>query len=171
MKKIILAVLLFTTALVQNTFAQTENNQSLNNVYAAYIKVKNALTTDNGDSVRIAAIALFNSIDKVPMEKLPAEQHKVWMQYATKLSYNAEHIKGTTELEHQREHFMALSTDIYKAMKALNINTADIYYQYCPMANDGKGAYWVSDKSKIANPYMGKMMPTCGSTKETIKAK
>ncbi len=171
MKKLILAVLLIATVFVQKTFSQTGNNQSLNDVFVAYIKVKNALTIDNGDSVRIAAKALFNSIDKVPMEKLTGEQHKVWMQYTAKLSYNAEHIKGTSELEHQREHFMALSTDMYKTMKALNINTADIYYQYCPMANDGKGAYWVSEKSKIANPYMGKMMPTCGSTKDTIKVK
>ena len=156
---------------MQKTVAQTDNNQSLNNVFSAYIKVKNALTTDNGDSVRIAAKALFNIIDKVSMEKLSAEQHKVWMQYAKDLSYHSEHMKGTDELEHQREHFMTLSTVMYKAMKALNVNTTEIYFQFCPMANDGKGAYWVSEQSKISNPYMGKTMPICGSTKDTIKVK
>lgn len=171
MKKILLVALLIATAFVQKTVAQTDNNPSLNNVFTAYIKVKNALTADNGDSVRIAAKELSNTIDKVPMEKLPAEQHKIWMQYANDLSYHSEHMKGTDELEHQREHFMTLSTVMYKAMKALNIITTEIYFQFCPMANDGKGAYWLSEQSKIANPYFGKSMPTCGSTKETIKAK
>lgn len=171
MKNIFLAVLLVATAFAQKSFAQTDNNLSLNKVFTAYIKVKNALATDNGDNARIEAKVLFSAIENIPMEKLSSEQHKIWMQYAKDLSYHAEHIKGTNELEHQREHFMTLSTVMYKAMKALNINTIEIYYQFCPMANNGKGAYWASEQSTISNPYMGKQMPTCGSTKDTIKVK
>jgi hypothetical protein len=91
------------------------------------------------------------------------------MEYNEKLSYDAEHIKGTDELEHQREHFIKLSANMYKMLKELKINTGDLYYQFCPMANEGKGAYWLSEKSTISNPYMGKKMPTCGETKDTIK--
>jgi len=111
--------------------------------------VKNTLAADNSDTIRKAAKALFNAIDKVPMEKLTAEQHKVWMKYAKNLSCHAEHMRGTVELLHQREHFMTLSTSMYNAMKAPNINTTDIYYRFYPMANDGKGAYWVSEQSEI----------------------
>ena len=139
MKKVILAFTLTATVFVQSTFAQADSNQSLNNVLTAYLKVKNALTTDSGDSVRTAAKELFKAIDKVPMEKLSAEQHKIWMQYAKDLSFHSEHMKDTGKLEHQREHFMTLTTVMYKAMKALNINTTDIYYQFCPMANEAKG--------------------------------
>jgi hypothetical protein len=37
------------------------------------------------------------------------------------------------------------------------------------MYNDGKGANWLSETKEIANPYLGKSMPTCGSVKEELK--
>lgn len=169
MKKLIIAVVILSTALVQNTFAQT-SNQQINNVITAYIGVKNALTKDNGDSVRATATILYTTIDKMLMDKLSTSEHNIWMQYADKLSYDASHMKGTNDIDHQREHFTNLSKNMYKMIMTLKINTVDLYYQYCPMANDGKGAYWVSEKSAIVNPYLGKKMPTCGSTKDTIKA-
>ena len=144
MKKSILLFAFIAAVFVQNIFAQDKAIQSLQNVITSYLDVKNALTIDNGDRVRAAAKTLFNFIDDVPMEKLSAEQHKIWMQYSENLSYDAQHMKQTDELEHQREHFAKLSANMYKMLKALNINTVDLYYQFCGMANDGKGAYWLS---------------------------
>ena len=37
------------------------------------------------------------------------------------------------------------------------------------MANDKKGAFWISESKEIKNPYLGKKMPTCGEVKEEIK--
>lgn len=167
---IIMVMLLTANAFfVQTSSAQNAGTISLNNVFTEYINLKNTLVADKGDDARIAAKDLYKAINDVPMEKLSADQHKTWMQYSEKISYDAEHIKGTNEIDHQREHFISLSSNMYKLMKSLKINSADIYYQYCPMANSGKGAFWVSEKEKVSNPYMGKKMPTCGSTKETLK--
>jgi hypothetical protein len=44
-----------------------------------------------------------------------------------------------------------------------------IYYQFCPMENDGKGAKWISKDETIKNPYYGSQMLSCGKTVETIK--
>jgi len=156
------------TAIVQPSNAQS-GNQLFNNVLNAYLEVKNALVKDNGDSVRAAAKVLYTAIDQMPMDKLSATQHNVWMQYNEKLSYDASHMKETDDIDHQREHFANLSKNMYKMLQAVKINTVDLYYQYCPMANDSKGAYWVSEKPAIANPYLGAKMPACGSTKDTIK--
>jgi hypothetical protein len=93
------------------------------------------------------------------------------MKLSTDLSYDAEHIKGTDKIDHQREHFAKLSVNMYKLIKVLHLNTVEMYYQYCPMAEEGKGAYWLSEQPQIKNPYMGKKMLTCGSTKETISLK
>lgn len=171
MKKIYLMVALIAITLVHKTFAQTTDVTGLQLVISSYLSVKNALTKDTGIEVRAAAKTLYDAIQHVPMDKLTSVQHKVWMDYYAKLSYDAEHIKGTDELEHQREHFSKLSLNFYTMLQALNTNTIDLYYQFCPMANDGKGAYWVSETETIANPYFGKKMPKCGSTKEMIKAK
>lgn len=178
MKTLIIAVVIFSTAIVQFSCAQsvssnvvTDSTSVFRSVVSNYIVLKDALTKDQAAEARIAAKSLHEAIGTVPMDKMPAGQHKAWMKYNEKLSYDAEHIKGTDEIDHQREHFISLSTNMYKLLKELDIHTADLYYQYCPMANNNKGAYWISEQSKIVNPYMGKKMLSCGSTKETLKAK
>jgi Protein of unknown function (DUF3347) len=171
LKKTILMVAVLAIAFTSKIGAQETADSSLQSVITSYLDVKNALTKDNGANVRSAAKTLYTSINTVPMEKLPDVEHRVWMEYQEKLSYDAEHIKNTDELDHQREHFIKLSANFYNMIKAININKDDLYYQFCPMANDGKGAYWVSEKQAIANPYFGKKMMTCGSTKETLKAR
>nr|MBA3704481.1 DUF3347 domain-containing protein [Bacteroidota bacterium] len=107
-------------------------------------------------------------IDKVSMDKMTSGQHDVWMKYEKQLSYDAEHIKGITETEHQREHFVALSKNMYEVMKSIKMDVP-VYYDFCPMANNGKGANWLSLQKPINNPYMGKEMPECGKVQETIK--
>jgi hypothetical protein len=139
----------------------------LADVYAAYFALKDALAKDDGNTASAKAKVLFNAIDKVDMNKLNPTQHNVWMKYQEKLSYDAEHIKGVTELEHQREHFISLSKNMYEVMKVIKMDVP-VYYDYCPMANDGKGATWLSLEQKISNPYMGKQMPTCGKVQETL---
>ena len=171
MKKIILMIALTTISFVQTSFAQTDSKQVLNEMLTSYLNLKNSLIVDNADSARAAARKIFNAIDNMPIEMLPANQHKIWIKYSDKLHYDAEHIKSPVDIDHQREHFIILSKNMYELMKALNFNISDLYYQFCPMANNGKGAYWLSETEKIGNPYFGKQMLTCGSTKETLKAK
>lgn len=157
-----------------NTHQDTVQNVVVENplaaVYTAYFALKNALTKDDGTTAAAKAKELFKAVDAVPMEKLSAAQHNVWMKYMKDISYNAEHIKGTTELEHQREHFAKLSAAMIEVIKVIKPDFT-VYIDNCPMYNDGKGANWLSMESGIKNPYYGSSMLTCGSTKETIKTK
>jgi hypothetical protein len=152
----------------KNNQASNSNINPLLDVYTAYFALKDALTKDDGTTASIKAKELFKSIDKVQMEKMNSAQHTVWMKYMDKLSYDAEHIKGVTETEHQREHFISLSKNMFEIMKIIKIENP-VYYDFCPMANDGKGANWLSLEQPIDNPYLGKKMPTCGKIQETIK--
>jgi hypothetical protein len=144
------------------------NKNLLSEVYTAYFSLKDALAKDDGKSAAAFSNALYKAIDKVPMEKMPMEQHMVWMKYEKQLSYDAEHIKSTTDVDHQREHFTSMSKNMYAVIKAIKPD-ATVFYDFCPMANKGKGANWLSQQEKISNPYMGSMMPTCGKVLETIK--
>lgn len=139
----------------------------LADVYASYFALKDALAKDDGNTASAKAKVLFNAIDKADMTKLNPAQYNVWIKYQEKLSYNAGHIKGVTELEHQREHFTSLSKNMHEVLKVIKMDVS-VYYDYCPMANDGKGATWLSLEQKISNPYMGKQMPSCGKVQETI---
>ena len=164
MKKLIMAVIVISTAFVQNTIAQTAD-QAFNNVLDAYLSVKNNLTKDNSDSAQAAAGLLLAAIDKLLMDKLSSEQHTTWMKYSGKLSSDARHIKETNNIARQREYFAELSSNFYSVIKKLRINDIDLYYQYCPMVKN----YWISEKQGIVNPYLGRQMSTCGQTMETLK--
>lgn len=156
----------------QTTTTTTEQTapavNQLTDVYAAYFGLKDALTKDDGTTAAAKAKELYKAIDAVKMEKLKTDEHTVWMKYMDKLSYDAEHIKGVTENEHQREHFASLSKNIHEVMKAIKPDYT-VYFDHCPMYNNGKGADWLSKESAIKNPFFGSQMIGCGSVKETIK--
>lgn len=157
-----------TDTVKNKTASQPEIISPLAAVYSAYFGLKDALTKDDGTSAASKAKELYKSIDVVQMEKLTNAQHVVWMKYQKELSYHAEHMKGTTDPEHQREHFISLSKNMYEVMKVIK-NNVTVYYDFCPMANSGKGANWLSLQQPISNPYMGKSMATCGKVEDTIK--
>jgi len=50
-----------------------------------------------------------------------------------------------------------------------NFGTSEkVMVQFCPMADDFKGGFWLSKDSAIKNPYFGSRMMTCGSTKKIV---
>ncbi len=58
---------------------------------------------------------------------------------------------------------------MYALVKNFTASQTDVYLQYCPMAANGNGAYWLSDNKIVFNPYFGDRMLHCGSVKEVIK--
>lgn len=137
-------------------------------IYDLYFAIKDALVQSNGNLAAEKAAALNSAISSIKMEKLSTNEHEVWMKVKDDLAFNAQHIAETKEVEHQRTHFISLSKGMYDLIKVSNPETP-VYYQFCPMANDGKGANWLSKENTIKNPYYGSTMLTCGKTVETIK--
>ncbi len=106
---------------------------------------------------------------KLDKSSLSAAQAKAYNAVADDLKENAEHInENSGKIDHQREHFEMLSQDMYDLVKSFD-KTQTLYKDFCPMANDKKGAFWISETKEIKNPYLGKKMPTCGEVKEEIK--
>jgi hypothetical protein len=140
----------------------------LADVYANYFELKDALIKDDGKAANNQATELFEAIAEVKMETLLPEQHTVWMQYQKQLSKDAELIKGTIDIDKQREHFASLSNNMYAVMKVIKSDYT-VYYDHCPMYDDGKGANWLNKENGIKNPYYGAQMLGCGKTMETIK--
>ena len=83
------------------------------------------------------------------------------------LKFDTEHIEETKVVGHQRDHFNTLSDNMYQLLKVSKQETPT-FYQHCPMANNGKGANWLSKENAVKNPYYGSQMLTCGKTVETI---
>ena len=125
----------------------------------AYMEIKQALVQTNAELASTEAL------------KLVAVLSESIDELAGKIRLDAERIAETKDAELQRDHFNTLSENIYAMVKVTGANTEDVYRQYCPMAFDNEGAYWLSSEKEVNNPYFGNMMLHCGSVKETIKGK
>jgi hypothetical protein len=137
-------------------------------VFDNYFAVKDALVKTDGNTSSTKAKELLTAVNAVKMDKLTTEEHTVWMKVMKDLTFDAEHIADTKDASHQRDHFMSLSKNMYALIKVSKTETPT-YYQFCPMANDGKGANWLSKENAVKNPYYGNQMLTCGKVVETIK--
>lgn len=146
-----------------------ESLVSINGIVNAYIRLKNAFTEDNSTVAATAGKELENVFKNFDTNILTAAQKKIYEDIENDAIEHAEHIgENRGNIEHQREHFELLSKDMYDLVKAFGGGQI-LYKDFCPMYNNGKGAFWLSEIKDIKNPYFGKTMPTCGIIKEEIK--
>jgi len=151
-----------------NTVQEVKQVNQLQPLFDSYFALKDALVKSDGNQASGKAASLLALIKSVKMESLETQAHMVWMKVYKDLQAHTESISKTKETAAQREHFASLSTGMYELVKAGSPATT-VYYQHCPMYNDGKGANWLSKENNIKNPYYGSMMLTCGKTVETIQ--
>lgn len=169
MKKGIIALLILFAGLTKIADAQVGVVSPLNKVVVGYLDLKKAFVKNDATVIKKAADDLVKSIGLVPEDKLAADQVLVWKQFGEKLEHDAEYIGKSTSIVKQRLHFSKLSNNVHELLKTPNITDMKLYYQHCPDANNGKGAYWISDKLSGGNPYFGKDQQSCGETEEVFK--
>ncbi|WP_320815062.1 efflux RND transporter periplasmic adaptor subunit [Flavobacterium sp.] len=151
------------------TTISAEAKKSLQGLYKNYFEFKDALTKDDFNSAKKALLEFEKTLGKINMSIFKGESHKVWMNYQTELKKNtlhATHIKNINEL---RMSFEPISNVMIAMTKAFNPLNKSAYVQFCPMANNDKGANWLSKENKVVNPYFGASMLKCGEVKETVK--
>jgi hypothetical protein len=141
----------------------------LKDIIDGYLQLKNDLAQDNTTSAAKSGGQLKSVISGFNSTTLNDTQKKIFNDIKDDVIENSEHIaESGGKLAHQREHFEILSKDIYDLVKAFGPGRV-LYKDFCPMYNDGKGAFWLSETKEIANPYLGKSMPTCGNVQEELK--
>lgn len=148
--------------------AQDKKTSELQPVFDNYFQLKDALVKSSGKTAATESAELLAVIKAIKTESLTPEEYASWIKVSSELTEDAEHISETNDVGHQRDHFVSLSKSIYELLKVSKLDTP-VYYQFCPMANNRKGANWLSKESTIKNPYYGSQMLTCGKTVETIK--
>ena len=141
----------------------------LKQVFDDYILLKDALVNDNSNDAQTAAKSIGKNLAKVDMKLLKEEKaHNHWMTIQKELKTSSSAIENSPEITTQRGHFKHLSAHMTSSVKLFGINQK-VYSEFCPMADNNKGAYWLSLEKEIRNPYYGEAMLTCGEVKETIE--
>jgi Cu(I)/Ag(I) efflux system membrane fusion protein len=73
------------------------------------------------------------------------------------------------DVETMRSKFETISNNLYEILKKVEMKNAGVYHEFCPMAFNDKGAFWLSDELEIKNPYFGKKMLSCGEVVDSLK--
>lgn len=135
--------------------AATFKDSKIGTAYNQYIQLKDALVASNSDNASKAATQLQKSLKE-------ANGSTAILDAIAKLAQ-------AKDLKEQREIFSTISNEMATMVKGGKLSSGSLYLEYCPMANNNTGAYWLSNEKQIKNPYFGDMMLKCGSVKETIQ--
>lgn len=150
----------------------TIDTQHFTSLLNAYYGLKDAMIEGDAAAINVAAkkVSLIASEVEIALST-DSLGHIALLPYIDSLKNTTENIRTTKDetAEHQRIVFEKTSDAMYGAIMAIEYRSSDLYRQYCPMAMNDKGAYWLSNETEIRNPYFGNKMLECGETTDTLK--
>lgn len=134
----------------------TNRVQQPDTVLDTYFQIKDALVETDYNSASSAAKHLLGLLNGKNDD------------LSLKLKEDASQISKSNDVEFQRKHFNSLSENMYALIKTDSGKEGTIYKQYCPMAFNNTGAFWLASEKEINNPYFGDKMLHCGVVKEEL---
>jgi hypothetical protein len=134
----------------------------LDSLYGSYLEIQHSLAKDDVPGARKAS----NDFLKKPVE-LPQElSHNVKSMDVLK---DLRAIGSADDLQSGRKAFLGLSERMILLLSETGYTGKDsAVVFFCPMTNERKGGRWIQDSRKIANPFYGKSMLTCGTLKSQL---
>ncbi len=129
----------------------------------AYLELKDALVQSD-----IKLSVEKSEVFRKALEQLTIPQRDASNMYWSIMYKTSKGIHKDVTIEKQREKFRIISNHIIEMVQNFDTLEQQLTVQFCPMANNDKGAYWLSNEEKIRNPYFGDMMLTCGEVKQVL---
>lgn len=146
----------------------TKFKAQFSNVILAYLKLKDDFVATDAQKASIAAEEIKVAMGNVKMGLLKGDAHMMWMDMMKNINRAVDKIIDNSNIKDQRLAFSDLSDEMYNTVKRFDVTGMNIYYQFCPMAKDNQGAFWLSSETEIKNPYFGDAMLKCGEIIEEI---
>ena len=140
---------------------------SMNLIAGDYLLLKNSLGENNSSSAAKAGAELHTALAGY-RKVIEGETPDSLLEVIDDAIEHASHISENKDLAHQREHFDLLSRDMFDLLLAIDIDKS-LFRIDCPMFNDGKGAFWISESGDNRNPYFGPVMPADGVEEQPIR--
>ncbi|XLS27809.1 efflux RND transporter periplasmic adaptor subunit [Flavobacteriaceae bacterium M23B6Z8] len=128
-----------------------------------YLAMKDALVEGDKKKSKAAAEKL-----RKEMETLSGSYKDELKSYWTSLYNAVSSVENSTSIDVQRSAFQLISDQMIQIVSDFNESPQTLFVQRCPMANNNKGAEWLSEEKEIKNPYFGDAMLTCGETKQVL---
>lgn len=162
------------TAPNNEPLAQSKNSAAFNDKFTNFLNnyyhLKDAFVLSNEELAATSAQLLKTSADSINLNEAKADTSIIEMAkgYVQTISSEAAALAGEKDIEAKRKSFQMISDAMYDLIRTVHFDKQVVYHEFCPMAFNDAGAYWLSSASDIKNPYFGKKMLTCGEVKDSI---
>ncbi|QBA64534.1 efflux RND transporter periplasmic adaptor subunit [Muriicola soli] len=140
-----------------------EAKVALVTIFGDYLAFKDALVNDDLEKAKNTGSRFNKNIERIKKSFFTGEAQQVWLNQSGEIKKALEHIPHMKTLDEIRKSFEKVSIHMIYIESVFNANSEALYILHCPMANDNKGADWLSSSKEIRNPFYGEAMLTCGS--------
>lgn len=151
-----------------------EFNQAFRGLLTTYYQLKDALVLADTVKANVAAASLQLLSDSLMTKKIndsTGDIKSTASNYTGTISGSANALAGETTLENKRKEFQMISDALYDLIRTVRYDEQTIYHQFCPMAFNNEGAFWLSNSREVVNPYFGNKMLHCGEVKDSLSFK
>lgn len=146
-----------------------ETKANLKEFISTYLELKDALVADNFDDAKERAGLLENQLQEIEDGDIEGETGKAWKNFKTQLERELSRLTSANDIAALRGAFDEFSSVVIKIAEAFRPLDQKLYVQHCPMADNDRGADWLSLSEEIRNPYYGEAMLTCGEVLELLE--
>ena len=139
-------------------------NSSFEQLLSSYYALKDASVNYDTVQMNAAAKAVGAGAMQLPLDAMKADstgaERETAKSYTNTIYTAAMQLTGKNDIDQKRRDFYAISNALYDLARTVKYDRQTIYHQHCPMAFNGEEeAYWLSNSSKIVNPYLGNKHP------------
>jgi hypothetical protein len=147
-------------------------NESFSRLLQSYFSLKNAFTIADTSKVNSAAVQLLQNTDGLNINEIQGDTsgmiRETAKSFATNISGSAKTLAGENNIEDKLREFNMITDALWSLTRTVKFDGQKIYYQFCPMALDNMGGYWLSDKIDSGNPYMRDQSKTCSEVNDSL---
>jgi Cu(I)/Ag(I) efflux system membrane fusion protein len=133
-----------------------------------YLLLKDALVNDDFDAAKEAATRLGRKLANIDSKGFSKEAETTMEHFKMQLQNRNKAVAATGDIAGMRSNFDELSEVMINFVSTFRPVNQKLFVQHCPMADNDRGADWLSLSREIRNPYYGEAMLTCGEVSKEI---
>lgn len=146
--------------------------QSYSELITAYTGLKDALVASDTAKATAAALKLAIASDSLKINEIQGDTGNVIkptaVTYTSMITSSAKGLAGESSLSEMRKEFEMIADNLWQLTRVVRYDGQKLFWQYCPMAFNNRGAYWISSERQVRNPYFGNDMLECGKVADSL---
>jgi hypothetical protein len=147
-------------------------NESFSRLLSSYYDLKNAFINADLPKVNSAALELLRNADSLNINEIKGDTsgmiRETAKSFAANISGSAKTMTDENKIEDKLREFNMITDALWSLTRTVKYEGQKVYYQFCPLALDNMGGYWLSDKIDTDNPYVRDKSKSCNEVNDSL---